>query len=131
MPIDAINPESPEVTNPEQTRGGLCFRPNVDIYEAADELVVLADMPGTKADQIDIQFEEGSLTIHGRVPNRDEKRVGRMRQEYEVGDFFRTFRVSQHIDVPRIAADYENGVLLLHLPKVETVRPRKIQVATK
>ena len=51
--------------------------------------------------------------------------------EYGVGDFFRTFRVSEHIDVPRIAAEYELGILNLHLPKVEAVRPCKIQVAMK
>jgi HSP20 family protein len=131
MSTDAISQEGSETSTSEYTRGGPCFRPNVDIYELPDELVVLADMPGTKADQIDIQFEDGSLTIHGRVANRRENQGALARQEYGVGDFFRTFRVSEHIDVPRIAAEYDEGILKLHLPKVEAVRPRRIQVATK
>ena len=131
MSTETTSPGGLEISTQERTRGGTCFRPDVDIYELANELVVLADMPGTKADQIDIQFEDGALTIHGRVAKRGENKGPLARQEYGVGDFFRTFRVSEHIDVPRIAAEYEQGILKLHLPKVEAVRPRKIQVATK
>jgi len=120
-----------EVSPPEHTRGGVYYRPNVDIYELPDELVVLADMPGAKNDQIDIQFEDGSLTIHARVPDRHESQGPYLRKEYGVGDYYRTFRVSEHIDASRISAEYSAGVLMLHLPKAEAVKPRKIQVQTR
>jgi HSP20 family molecular chaperone IbpA len=120
-----------EVSPPEHTRGGIYFRPNVDIYELPDELVVSADMPGAKSDQIDIQFEDGSLTIHARVDDRQQSQGPFLRKEYGVGDYYRTFRVSEHIDASRISAEYAAGVLTLHLPKVEAVKPRKIQVQSK
>jgi HSP20 family protein len=116
------------VTTAEQTRGGPYYRPNVDIYESADELVLEADVPGAKSDDVDINFEDGSLAIHVRVAQRRSEDVDFLRQEYGVGDYYRTFRVSEHIDSTRISAEYKDGVLKLHLPKVEAVKPRKIQV---
>ena len=59
-----------EVTRTEQTRTGRMYRPVVDIVELRDELTVLADMPGTSGDNIDVNFERGELTIHGRVKPR-------------------------------------------------------------
>jgi HSP20 family molecular chaperone IbpA len=117
-----------DVASAEHTRGGPYFRPNVDIRELANELVVLADVPGAKNDQIDIQFEEGALTIHARVSQRQKSQGPFSRKEYDVGDYFRTFRISEQIDISRISADYSEGVLTLHLPKVEAVKPRKIKV---
>jgi HSP20 family protein len=128
-----LNPETStaEVLPPEHTRGGPYYRPNVDIYELPDQLVVLADVPGVKKDQIDIHFEDGSLAIHAKVHPRQESQGPYARQEYGVGDFYRTFRVSEQIDASRISAEYTGGVLTLHLPKVEAMKPRKIKVAAK
>ena len=120
-----------EVAPPEHTRGGVYYRPNVDIYELPDELVVSADMPGAKNDEIDIRFEDGSLTIHARVPDRQASQGTYLRKEYGVGDYYRTFRVSEQIDASRITADYSAGVLTLHLPKIEAVKPRKIKVQVR
>jgi HSP20 family molecular chaperone IbpA len=132
MTLESTLPqENAEVSPPEHTRGGVYYRPNVDIYELPDQLVVSADMPGAKSDQIDIQFEDGSLTIHARVVDRQESQGPYLRKEFGVGDYYRTFRVSEHIDASRISAEYSLGVLTLHLPKVEAVKPRKIQVTTR
>lgn len=128
MSVETPVAEDGAVARAENTRGGPYYRPNVDIYELADELVVQADMPGAKSDDIDIQFEDDSLTIHARVPQRRSDEADYLRQEYGVGDFYRTFRVSEHIDSTRISAEYKDGVLTLHLPKVEAVKPRKIKV---
>jgi HSP20 family protein len=122
------SPVQESVATSEQTRGGPFYRPNVDIYESADELVLEADVPGAKSDDIDVHFEDGSLAIHVRIPQRRSDDVNFLRQEYGVGDYYRTFRVSEHIDATRISADYKDGVLTLHLPKVEAVKPRKIPV---
>ncbi|HTQ39299.1 MAG TPA: Hsp20/alpha crystallin family protein [Pirellulales bacterium] len=124
-------PGAAEVLPPEHTRGGPYYRPNVDIFELPDQLVVLADVPGAKKDQIDVRFEDGSLSIHAHVNERQESQGPYVRQEYGVGDFYRTFRVSEQIDASRISAEYASGVLTLHLPKVEAVKPRKIKVAAK
>ena len=55
----------------ERTRNGCCYRPNVDILEQNDELLVLADVPGTKSDTIDVKFEDGTLEIQAAVRPRD------------------------------------------------------------
>jgi HSP20 family protein len=128
MSVETPVAENSEVARGENTRGGPYYRPNVDIYELADKLIVQADMPGAKSDDINIQFEDGSLTIHARVTQRRSDEANYLRQEYGVGDFYRTFRVSEHIDATRISAEYKDGVLTLHLPKVEAVKPRKIKV---
>jgi len=127
---DETNPvktPASEVTPAERTRSGCYFQPHVDIIERADELTVLADVPGAAADGIDLDFEDGTLTIHAKVPPRNEN-VDFLVREYAVGDFYREFRVNETIDVGRISADLSDGVLTLHLPKVEAAKPRKITV---
>jgi len=115
----------------ERTRAGRYFRPNVDILENADELVVLADMPGVKADAIDINFEDGELTIHGKVESRYPERADFLLYEYDIGDYYRTFRVSEQIDSTAIRAEHHDGVLTLHLPKVAAAKPRRIKVESQ
>jgi HSP20 family protein len=115
----------------EHTRGGRFYRPNVDILEQAHELLVLADLPGAKADQIDIKFEKGVLTLHATVPERQGEDQRYLLHEYGVGDYYRTFQVNETVDPGRITAEYAGGVLTLHLPKAESIKPRKISVNTK
>jgi len=124
----APKPAEAEVAGAERTRSEQFYRPNVDILEKADELVLVADLPGVKADEVDIRFEQGELTIHGRAKPRYEEGTKFLLNEYGIGDFYRTFRVSEQVDASRIHAEYHDGVLTLHLPKVEAVKPRKIAV---
>jgi HSP20 family protein len=112
----------------EPTRGALQYRPVVDILEAADELRVVADVPGAKAEDIDINFEKGVLAIHVRVQPRQPEDVNYLLREYGVGDFHRVFEVSESIDAQRITAEHADGVLVLHLPKAEKAKARKIEV---
>ncbi len=118
-------------TATEHTRSGQFYRPNVDILERADELLVLADLPGAKKDQIDIDFEKGVLTLRAAVPLRQSKDQQYLVHEYGVGDYYRTFKIGETIDPKGIAAEYANGVLTLHLPKAESLKPRKIAVTAK
>jgi len=103
------------------------FIPRVDIFETDDEIVLNCEMPGVAIEDIDIQFEDRKLTLLGKVPARH---VGctLFAAEYGIGDFQRTFTIGEAIDVEKIAADLENGVLKLRLPKSEAVKPRKIAV---
>ncbi len=118
----------PQVERAERTRAGRAYRPNVDIIEMRDELVVLADMPGTKPEDVDINFEKGTLEIHAKVCSRVPDNAQPLLAEYGVGDFYRTFQVSEAVDASQISAEYRDGVLILHLPKVEAVKPRKIAI---
>lgn len=114
---------------PERTRGGQCYAPNVDIIENGDKYMVLADVPGATAESIDISYERGQLTIHARVePRQPAERTAYLLREYGVGDFYRSFQIGEGIDASRIQAEVANGVLTLHLPKSEAARMRKIEV---
>lgn len=112
----------------ESTRGGPVYRPHVDIVENEQELQVLAEMPGLREKDIEIRFENGMLTLHGKIHPRWPENQQFLLQEYGVGDFYRSFRVSEQIDNTRITAEYRGGVLTLHLPKAEEAKPRKIAV---
>jgi HSP20 family protein len=115
-----------EQLNPESTRG-VFFTPRVDIYETDTELTLYADLPGVGPEDVDLRYEGGELILHGRVKPRhaDENFV---LQEYEEGDFYRVFSIHESIDSSRIEADCKNGVLVVHLPKVEEARPKQITV---
>lgn len=115
----------------ERTRSDQYYRPSVDIVEDANELRILADMPGVNVESLDIDFEDGALTIHGRVPNRRGEQVKYLLEEYGIGDFYRMFQIGETIDASKISAEYSDGVLTVHLPKVEAVKPRKISVNAK
>ncbi|MCL6504280.1 MAG: Hsp20/alpha crystallin family protein [Pirellulales bacterium] len=119
----------PAAGQAERTRSGQTYRPNVDILEQPEELVMLVDLPGCQGDQIDVRFEDGELTIHAPVAPRQPAGTRYWLREYGVGDFYRTFRVSEQIDSQRMHASYAQGVLTLHLPKVQSAQPRKIPVA--
>lgn len=116
--------------NAERTRGGLTFVPYADICETEGELRIQMDVPGVATDGLDVRFEKGVLTLYGRVAKRDEGQGRCLAREYQVGDFHRSFRVSEAIDAGKISAEYKNGVAILHLPKVAEARPRKIEVKT-
>ncbi len=112
---------------PEQIRSAAVFTPRVDILENRDELVVFADLPGVRPSDLDVRFENGELTIHGRcTPRQAEQEY--LSVEYGVGDFHRVFNIGEAIDVDRISAELKNGVLTLRLPKSEKVKPKRIQV---
>lgn len=115
----------------EGTRPGRVFTPAVDIYENADGLTLEADLPGAVSDSIDINFEDGELSLAARIGPRPLRSGTLLLEEFESGSYFRSFRVSEAIDASRISASYRNGVLSLHLPKVEAVKPRKILVTAK
>lgn len=107
----------------------ITYSPRVDILETADELTLYADMPGVRPEDLDIRFENGELTIHAKVAARPEKGEFLLR-EYGVGDFYRTFSISEEIDSDKITAELKQGVLVLHLPKREAVKPKRITVKT-
>ena len=111
----------------ESTRGGYALAPRVDVYETENELILYADVPGVRAEDVDLRYERGELTLHGRV--RPRQRPEQFFQyEYEPGEFFRVFQVHESIDGSRIAAECKDGVLTVHLPKAEAVRPRQVKV---
>jgi len=112
----------------ERTRARKAYVPRVDIYETNDEIVVLADMPGVDENSVDITLEKNVLSINGYVEPDQANNYSLAYTEYEVGDYQRSFTVSDEIDRDNIQAAVKNGVLHLHLPKAGPVKARKITV---
>jgi HSP20 family protein len=105
----------------------LTYRPNVDICDCGSDVQLVIDMPGAKADGIDVAFEEGVVSVHAKVPPRSLP--GRqVSQEYGIGDYRRSFRLGEGFDASLIAAEYRKGVLTVRVPRLAAVRPRKIEV---
>jgi HSP20 family protein len=124
-------PTAEQTSVAERTRTGCCYRPTVDILEKGDELLVVADVPGAEKDTIEVKFEDGTLEIHAAVEPRQDDGHQYLLHEYGVGDYYRTFQVSEAIDSQKISADYADGLLTLRLPKSEAVKPRRIAVNAK
>ena len=107
------------------------YRPRVDLYDANDELILLADVPGADPDRIDVRFEDGTLRIHAYVEPRQPAETSFFDHEYGIGDFDRELEIGNIIDPERIDAEMDHGVLRLRMPKSEAARPRRIPVNTK
>jgi HSP20 family molecular chaperone IbpA len=112
----------------ERTRARKAYVPRVDIYETNDEIVVLADMPGVDENAVDITLEKNVLSINGYVEPEQPDNYSLAYAEYEVGDYQRSFTLSDEIDRDNIQAAVKNGVLHLHLPKAGPAKVRKITV---
>ena len=111
----------------EETRNSDWFvRPAVDIYEDAEGLTVVADLPGIDAGGLTINVEDGILTLEAK-PGRKEENGFPSREFRQVG-FFRQFQLPDEVDQEKIAAALKNGVLHLELPRAERAKPRRIEV---
>ncbi len=121
--------EKQEVATPaEQTRPGIVFSPNVDIYETDQKLMLLADLPGVRPEDLTVDLRDDVLTISGEVQPFEGPNEKDILIEYEIGKYYRQFTLSEVIDQGRIDAQLKDGVLQLTLPKVEKAAPRTIKV---
>ena len=115
-------------TNAESTKPGPIFTPAVDIFETDNEITVLADIPGVKSDDLDIDLRDNILSLGGTVESLETKEEQKVLTEFEIGKYWRQFTISNIIDQSKIDAELKDGVLRLTLPKAEKALPRKIQV---
>lgn len=123
--------EKREIATPaEQTTPGPSFTPSVDICETDKTITLVADMPGVKAKDLNIDLNENVLTISGSVDKPEGSEEMDLFREYDTGRYFRQFSLSELIDQAKIEAKLSDGVLRLTLPKVEKAAPRKISVKT-
>lgn len=120
-----------ELTSPaEQTQTGLIFTPSVDIFETDHEITLLADLPGVTADNLTIDLRENILSLTGDVAPFEGANEEDILIEYEIGKYHRQFNLSSVIDQSKIDAKLNDGVLRLSLPKVEEVKPRRVEIKT-
>lgn len=124
--VPATSSENPVVKR-EITRNPDYFvTPLVDIYETAEGLTVIADLPGIDRDGLKVNVENNILTIEGKSSSQPEKHY--MLREFELTNFFRQFELPEMIAQNKISAELKNGVLTLNLPKAEAAKPRQINV---
>lgn len=103
--------------------------PPVDVVEQGDRILVHAELPGMKLEDLDIQFQDGVLTLRGErkfdseVSERNYHRI-----ERAYGTFVRSFTLPRSVDAAGIQANYENGILEVAIPKREEARPRQIKI---
>jgi len=122
--------EKQEVASPaEQTRPGLVFTPDVDIFESDTAITLLADLPGIEPERITIDLRDGVLTLTADTePPMGRENETPLLVEYQTGQYRRQFTLSDVIDQAQIDAKCTDGVLRLTLPKVAKATPRKISV---
>jgi HSP20 family molecular chaperone IbpA len=105
---------------PEKLAQRAAVAPTVDIFENKDELLILADLPGVAREDLSVHLENGRLSIEGRLRS--------FAADEEPFDYRRSFAVPQGIDSEKIAANLQNGVLRLSLPKPSAAKPRQIEI---
>jgi HSP20 family protein len=128
------NTELQQVTTAGKTAGetptkgsGIVFAPRVDVVETADELLLYADLPGVKPDDVSLTCKGDELILHARCAPRAHGKKA-LHAEYGVGDFYRAFAIAEQVDRDTIEAALKDGVLCVRVPKAEAVRPKRIAV---
>lgn len=142
MPITKYSPFAdfetsfPSLKAFEETMTRLFSEPNsrpwvppVDILENENELIVKADLPDLKLEDIDLRIENGTLTLKGeRKFEKSAEKGGYHRMERSYGKFERAFSLADTVDAEHVKADYKNGVLTVTLPKKEIAKPRQVKI---
>lgn len=106
--------------------------PAVDVAETQEKIVVRAEVPGMKQEDIAIEFENGILTIKGeRTLEKNGDGMTWHRVERTYGNFVRSFTLPRTVDAERIGATYRDGVLEIEIPKKEEAKPKQIRIAVK
>ena len=128
MEIDRLNRMFSNLYNEHFARSG--WTPAVDIFETDNnEIVLKAELPDMKREDIAITFENQVLTIRGeRKLDQQIKRDAYQRLERSYGAFSRAFTIPSTIDAAGISASYKDGILTVRLPQREEAKPKQIQV---
>ena len=105
------------------------FLPATDIFESDHALTMLIEMPGVSKESIEVKVEGDILTIDGRINFSKYEGLQPLYTEYNVGNFSRTFQLSNEIEQAGIKAELKDGVMKLVLPKAERAKPRRIEIA--
>ncbi len=111
----------------EQVTSTPTYRPKFDWWVGDDGVVLKGDLPGVSPEQLELEYEDGTLSIRANVRDRLPE-TGVLRREYGIGNFQRKFQVGHEIDASAITAHLDGGVLTLVLPLQEKAKPRRIDV---
>lgn len=112
----------------ESTIPARTYVPVTDIFETNSALMLALEMPGVDREKLNVELENGNLTIAGEIDFAKYDGLYPVYTEYNVGNYARSFELSSDIDQDRISAEFKDGVVMLTLPKAEKAKPRKIKV---
>jgi len=115
------------VRNQDYRRQSVAWQLPVDAYADEDAIVIIADVPGLKPEELQITMESNTLTIRGELKNRLEGR-NYLLSERATSHFERIMTINTPIDSNKIEAEFENGVLTLTLPRAEANKPKQIAI---
>ena len=117
---------APSTTTRESTERAVpTLIPAVDIYETESQFVLLADMPGVAADGVEVLTERDTLIVRGRA---EQRMSDPDYQEFELGEYRRTFLITEDLDADSISAKLTDGVLRVEIQKSDRLKPKKIPV---
>lgn len=125
---DLQKQESPTPEGVEPTRQTRTYRPHVDIVDSPQHVTLRVNLPGVNEDRTELTLEKNVLTIHGYVKPAHYEGYELVGSEYGLGDFERSFQLTNEIDREGIEAVVRNGVLTVQLPKVKEQSKQKISV---
>ena len=107
------------------------WAPPVDVAETQERIIVRAEVPGMKQDDIAIEYENGTLTLRGHRELAKNDGITWHRVERHYGNFVRTFTLPRTVDPEKITASYHEGVLEIEVPKKEEAKPKQIRIAVR
>ncbi|QEH33213.1 Spore protein SP21 [Aquisphaera giovannonii] len=128
-----VGPGAPEEGSPgrqqaESPQPSRVSTPPIDIHEGPDGLILEADLPGATDKDLFVQLEDNVLSLRAHVQSPVPQSARPIHEEFSVGDFHRSFILSDEVDRDRITAELKNGVLRLILPRADRARSRRIEI---
>ena len=124
----AVREKKELATKEERTVPGRFYVPYTDVYETEDALTVVMEVPGVDRKDVEVELKDDVLRVEGRIDFSKYEGMEPVYTEYNVGHWTRSFALSDRVDRERIAAQLEDGVLTLTLPKTAEAQPRRIAI---
>lgn len=116
-------------TEVSSTAEGSALRPPVDIYETAEGITLLADMPGVAKERLNLRVEGNSLLIEGSIGIAPQEQMTALHADVRATLYRRSFQLSSELEAQKIEASLKDGQLTVHIPKRAELRPRRIEVS--
>ena len=120
--------EKPAVRKEHETGNNATLTPPVDVFEDAAGITLYADLPGVPKENLNLQVDDDTLTIEGEISLNLPAEMEASHREIGLSRYRRVFTLSRELDREKVAAEFNQGVLKLRIPKAEHAQPRKIEV---
>jgi HSP20 family molecular chaperone IbpA len=127
MATQEIEKRKPSDVVQAQTEKKTYFQPATDVCETDNHIVIQFDMPGVSRDNVDLTVEKGTLIVTGQAD--PEEKGTAVYRETHIGDYQRTFTLSDDVDMENITAEMKAGVLTVRVAKAEKAKPKRVEIA--